>query len=228
MSQASADFAAYFCEGQIVMRKLFALAALALLSTTAQAATWSSVSGAPDPGPSPGQTIKVSFDTGVAPGYSASGDFGIVSGTSGAAAEPANDLTRYFYVSSALGSGIATLATPNLKYISFYWGSIDTYNTVELLGAGGATLLSVPGSWLPASNGNQFLPSTNQRIRFAAGPGEDITGLRFISTGIAFEVDDIAGAVPEPASWALMIAGFGMIGAAARRRTKSTLAHVSA
>ena len=33
-------------------------------------------------------------------------------------------------------------------------------------------------------------------------------------------IDDlsVAGAVPEPASWALMIGGFGVIGAAARRR----------
>ena len=28
----------------------------------------------------------------------------------------------------------------------------------------------------------------------------------------------IPGGVPEPASWALMIAGFGLVGAAARRR----------
>jgi choice-of-anchor C domain-containing protein len=36
------------------------------------------------------------------------------------------------------------------------------------------------------------------------------------------ELDNVsvAGAVPEPASWALMIAGFGLVGAAARRRAK--------
>jgi len=30
-------------------------------------------------------------------------------------------------------------------------------------------------------------------------------------------------AVPEPATWALMILGFGMVGAALRRRAGSTL-----
>ena len=34
----------------------------------------------------------------------------------------------------------------------------------------------------------------------------------------------LANAVPEPASWALMIAGFGTIGAAARRRRTATVA----
>jgi len=33
-------------------------------------------------------------------------------------------------------------------------------------------------------------------------------------------LSSIAG-VPEPASWALMVAGFGVIGAAARRRTRT-------
>ena len=33
-----------------------------------------------------------------------------------------------------------------------------------------------------------------------------------------------AGAVPEPASWALLIAGFGLTGAAMRRRAKTTVA----
>jgi hypothetical protein len=32
------------------------------------------------------------------------------------------------------------------------------------------------------------------------------------------------GAVPEPASWAMMIAGFGLVGAAARRRRPATVA----
>ena len=31
------------------------------------------------------------------------------------------------------------------------------------------------------------------------------------------------GAVPEPATWAMMIGGFGLLGAAARRRTKTTV-----
>ena len=32
-------------------------------------------------------------------------------------------------------------------------------------------------------------------------------------------------AVPEPATWAMMIGGFGMLGAAARRRTRTTVTY---
>ncbi|WP_166430450.1 PEPxxWA-CTERM sorting domain-containing protein [Polymorphobacter arshaanensis] len=206
-----------------------ALAAVSIFATAAQAVTWSSVPGAPDPGPAPGQTMLVSFDTPLPTGYALSGDYGIVSGSSGAAATPATDTSKYFYVSSALGSGIAKLTTPSLKSVSFYWGSVDNYNFVDVLGAGGTTLFTLAGSSLPAANGNQFISSTNRRVSFDAGAGEAITGLRFRSTGVAFELDSIAGAaVPEPASWMLMIIGFGMIGAASRRRAKPTLAHVSA
>lgn len=44
-------------------------------------------------------------------------------------------------------------------------------------------------------------------------------GVRSISTSVP------ADAVPEPATWALMIGGFGAVGAAARRRRSPTLAH---
>lgn len=74
-------------------------------------------------------------------------------------------------------------------------------------------------------------------MSFFAEGNEVITGLRFVATGVAFEIDDVAGqlasdgsgsTVPEPATWALMLAGFGMVGAAARRRGSSTATRVTA
>jgi hypothetical protein len=54
--------------------------------------------------------------------------------------------------------------------------------------------------------------------------GPLITGATFGSTANSFEFDNIATAVLEPATWGLMVLGFGMIGAAARsRKVKTTV-----
>jgi hypothetical protein len=201
-----------------------------LFAGAAQAVTVTSVTGAPDPGFGV-QTLVVDFDAPNAAGYTMSGDFAVTINSSGAAAAPALDATNYAYVSSALGSGIATLSTPNLSAISFYWGSIDTYNSVDVLGAGGVVLKTVSGGDIPPANGDQSSEWTNRRVSFAADSGEVIAGLRFNSTGVAFEFDTVAATavpttrsdVPEPASWAMFVAGFGMIGAAARKRRRNVV-----
>jgi hypothetical protein len=41
---------------------------------------------------------------------------------------------------------------------------------------------------------------------------------------ISYQLRDLSGAVPEPASWALIIGGMGFVGAAARRRKGATRA----
>jgi hypothetical protein len=54
-----------------------------------------------------------------------------------------------------------------------------------------------------------FIAGSN-RLEFVTESTLNPTGLRVEMTGTA--------AVPEPASWAMLIAGFGLVGAAARRR----------
>lgn len=53
-------------------------------------------------------------------------------------------------------------------------------------------------------------------------------GYFFVANGdgsfSGFQIGQSGGAVPEPATWALMIAGFGLVGTAARRRRSVTLA----
>ena len=64
---------------------------------------------------------------------------------------------------------------------------------------------------------------------FVATSASELISFAYKHTSPNFYLDDVSVTmVPEPAAWGLMVAGFGMIGAAARRRTKSTLAHVSA
>nr|WP_295662546.1 PEPxxWA-CTERM sorting domain-containing protein [Polymorphobacter sp.] len=221
------------------MIKATALALALATATAGHALTYTVAPGAPDPGPAAGQSILVDFNSATLPaGYTLTGAYTYATGTTNAGAAPAGDKTQYLYVSSALSPNNATLTTAfDLSKISFYWGSIDKYNSVDVLGAGGVTLGSFGGSLFPPSDGDQHMATSNERVSFTASTGEVITGLRFTSTGVAFEVDDIAGTpagdgnangvVPEPAAWALMIGGFGMVGVASRRR-RSAISTVAA
>ncbi|WP_310497942.1 PEPxxWA-CTERM sorting domain-containing protein [Sandarakinorhabdus sp.] len=206
------------------MKTVAFMMALAFGATAANAVGVVGAFGAPDPGKSANQDYVVTFDAPDAAGYSWTGGLGTsCASLPGVAAAPAGDATCFGYVSSDLTPNTATLDTPDLQSISFYWGSIDLYNTVEVLDQFGNVLLTETGGMLPPSNGDQSLGSTNRRIFFSAGAGERISGLRFTSTGVAYEFDDFAANVPEPASWAMLIAGFGLVGATARRRRMTSV-----
>lgn len=212
---------------------IFATAAL-LLAGTANAATFTSVAGNPDPMAAAGESILYDFEGagGGAGGAALSGSFSILPGSVDGAAAPAGDATQFVAVPVAgPGSptnGSATLSLAGLpraiKTFSFYWGSIDQYNTLDLF-SGGNLVLSLNGTMLPPANGDQGSGITNRRVFFNVSK-DNIDSLTFTSQGKAFEFDDLAVSyVPEPSSWAMLIAGFGFIGVAARkRRSVSTVA----
>jgi hypothetical protein len=201
----------------------WAMAAL-LSASAAHAVTFTSVAG--NPGPAPGETLVVTFDSPNAAGFQwTSGVFGTAIGSSSQAATPAGNTGRYGYVTSAMPSNFATLSTPSLKSISFYWGSIDKYNHLDVLGLGDSVLMTINGDMLPPANGDRGSAITNRRVFITAGPNEVIRGLRFRSPGIAYEFDSIAAAaVPEPQTWMMLVAGFGMVGFAVRRRQTAAIA----
>jgi hypothetical protein len=108
-----------------------------------------------------------------------------------------------------------------LNAVSFLWGTIDAYNFLDVYS--GATLLgTISGSDLIAgADGTQ----TKNAIVSWDGPLTTDIKLVFHDTipsqpfNNAFEFDNVKlGAVPEPAAWMTMLAGFGIIGAAMRRR----------
>ena len=174
-----------------------------------------------------GFTMIDDFDSAVASGFAVSGGT-LATGTSGTAAAPPGDLTQYEAVEPG-HDWTLTDTNGSLTAFSFYMGSPDDFNglTLKVDGGLGPIILSGAQIW-----GNAPPPQP--------GPGNQVFGflvtytfapntvhsLTLSSTNPAFEIDNVAGiSVPEPASWALMIGGFGLAGATLRaNRRKAALA----
>lgn len=171
--------------------------------------------------PSPGYVVVDTFDT--AAGLTGTNFQIKVPPADGNGAPPANSVpsgTPYLSVLSG-GSATYTFASP-VSSFQFDWGSIDAYNTLTINGT--AQAIIVPGSnFINPANGDQVSAGTNGRFTVTGTAGELFTSVTFSSTGNSFEVDNLAvGApVPEPATWALMMLGFGGMGAALRRKPKA-------
>ncbi len=137
----------------------------------------------------------------------------------GVTADPPGDTTPYASIEGPNGVGTLTLSVPT-NSISFFMGSPDTYNSISFLN-GASTIATFAGSAFtgPPANGDQPL---GERITFNFG-GAAVTSVQFTSSQNAFEFDRI-GVVQEPETWALMIMGFGGVGALVRscRRQAAT------
>lgn len=195
------------------MAKLLLAAAALAVAGSANAAV--SIKSAPyDAELAAGEKLVVTFDAPNAGGYSFPG-IATQSGSTGNAAAPAGDATVFGYV---MGGKSATLTTPVLKSFSMYIGSVDTYNSITFKGLNGYEQ-TVSGADLVAhANGDQSSGGTNRRFYFDFG-NDRVTEVTFSSGANSFEFDNIAaGAVPEPATWAMLIVGFGFVGASLRRR----------
>lgn len=133
------------------------------------------------------------------------------------AAKPALDTSDILAIGNG---GSATIKFGGLvDYVGLYWGSIDTYNFIDLF-RGDTLLGTISGTQAAATpNGNQTSPTTNRYIDIFAGDASanfDKVVLR--STGFAFEVDNIAyrRSVPVPSVAAgVLVAGVGLL---ARKR----------
>lgn len=143
-------------------------------------------------------------------------------------ANPASPAPNGKYYETVLGNGLATLTSvAGFKRFSFYMGSPDEYNRVKVFYDDNTTdTLQGNAVWGgPVYNGNQAI-GTTAVYNFG---GKTATKIEFSSGSTnAFEFDRLAisTAVPEPATWALMIGGFGLMGSALRgqRRRSLTLA----
>lgn len=181
----------------------------------------------------PAGSTNINFNYPLIPhGFKITGQYTIQKGSNGIGAEPAGDHSNYLTVNPGQ---IAEIKSTSVGYntVSFYWGSIDSYNTVDILRADGSSLETFHGYDLVSSaldNGNQSDETSNQRVTFTtADAKDDIYGLQFTSSSPAFEIDNVAfsrhckpvAALPESGTWAMMLGGFGLMGASLRRSKKS-------
>ena len=201
-----------------------ALAATASLSFGASANALTVISSPIDTPPPAGQTLVYDFDGFVAPGYmlTLSGLAGTFDGSlgliPGVAAPPPGTTSDYLAIQTG---GSATLDTPLISSLSVYIGSPDSYNSIRFIGLNGFDM-TLTGAALAdgAFDGDQTI---GRRMTYNFG-SDRVTQVVFSSSGNSFELDNIAvaSAIPEPATWAMMIAGFGVLGGVARRRRAFT------
>jgi len=135
------------------------------------------------------------------------------------------DATDYLTVPYDMADGVSMSATGfgTANYLGLWWGSIDTYNTLNFYN--GLTLVaSVTGSMVsPTPNGNWTNAATNRYVNILGLP--DFDTFELVSTNYAFEVDNIAvgtvAPVPEPGT--MLLLGIGMFGLAlyGKRRMNS-------
>lgn len=157
-------------------------------------------------------TTIIDFNNGTAPGFT--GEFGLFATDVQNVAKGPN-ATPFLAVPSASASTGTAVYTSG-RYItsfSFDWGTPDSYNALSFTGLAGTSVPITGASLAPGHYTYNFLAS------------QQIKSVNFTSSNRAFEIDNVSvTAVPEPASWALMIGGFVMVGFASRRRTTAVTA----
>jgi hypothetical protein len=156
--------------------------------------------------------------------------------------QPGKDTTNYLSIGPGqTGPGDPqTITYSSVKsFFGLYWGSIDTYNTLDFyLGSvlqnhftGGSLEpgLSATGCQTD-SDCNRYVLFTGltfDKVLLGSSGACGVNPCFFPFSTPAMEVDNIAAGVPEPATWALMLLGFAGIGFVAYRRTKKTSAAVA-
>ncbi len=136
----------------------------------------------------------------------------------GNGAPPANSTYPGSAYLSVLGGGQADIMFGSaVSGFSFDWGSIDAYNTLTLFTTDGSETIIPGSSFITPANGDQVAPGTNGLFSATGTDGTQFLGFRLNSSQNSFEIDNVA-AVPEPATWAMMLFGFGAVGFGMRRR----------
>jgi hypothetical protein len=224
------------------MRRLFlTIAGVTALAASSGANAALTITTTPGVDPYAGPAPTYTFDVGSRPGGATTSNF--FTGTNGlinaqpfgtAAGTGAYGGAGYYF---AVGPGTSTpglidlTSIGDIGSISFIWGSVDSYNTLDILDGSMNVLYTIVGNTIfnPA-NGNRTDPNTNPLVtlNFTLSDVQNVSFLRLSSSQNAFEIDNLrVSGVPEPATWAMMLLGFGGIGLAMRRRRRPALAQLA-
>lgn len=141
-------------------------------------------------------------------------------------------------LSGVAGSASGTITTDDVSFESRTYtaqtitGITGTFNGSEIVGltslSGSNNLFYVSGPSFVDSSGLAFITAAGDRIGLFYQASLDI--YRISSTGPFISASATASAVPavpEPAGWAMMLLGFGLIGAALRTSRRQVAAGIA-
>lgn len=134
---------------------------------------------------------------------------------------PAGGITLDNTVSQAFTLGVDTASLDFSVFMSTESGFAGSTLQAEILGGGGAVVAQSPLFTHLGGNGVWSMKSWSTPL----AAGSYTLRLHGIGAGNAWDVlldgaslSAVEAGVPEPATWAMMIAGFGLVGGAVRRR----------
>lgn len=187
------------------MKRIFAVTALALLTTPAMAAN---------------QISNGSFETGDFTGWAVVGDTPLAVGVIGSTTiVPAISGTRQAFLSTVLGQVALSqsfASTIGETYRFSFGVYADGGGQLFDASIGGVSKLNLGGA------GHGYLTFDFNHV--ATATTTDVVFTVKHNTGFyLLDRVTVLGGVPEPASWAMLIAGFGMTGASLRRRRMAVI-----
>lgn len=223
------------------IRKVMLVSAISLaaLSRAANADTVTFTGGSFGP-PPPGSTVETFDNASLPAGTVLNGwvdSFATFTGTGiiespptipGISAEPFGDTTNYLSVQAGKSETITFGPTAPTTF-GFFWGSVDTYNTVHINFVGGGSEDITP----PApGNGNQTDANSNGYWELISTSGAIASVVLGTGNTNAFEIDNFfvvnsktgggdSNSAPLPAALPLFAGGLGLISLFARRKRRA-------
>jgi hypothetical protein len=119
---------------------------------------------------------------------------------------------------------------------------MDTYNSITFKSGAlsdtidGTTLLNSVASGNAANSGDRTSPDTNRFFTFLFNSNTPVDQIIFNSGKDSLEFDDLTaltgtsrqgGGTPEPATWTIVVVGFGLLGTLLRKRAATPLSQLA-